>query len=314
MNFQNLDYFFLLANEKSFTRTAKRLFITQQTLSGQIASLEKEIGHKLFIRSKPLELTEAGRILYSYTAGILRDYRKMTAELSLLNAQEANNITLGISYPRAIQRYTRLIKAVQKFSVLGQIRFVQMPGDDLVELLRTGSIDVAIAHFPENDPAFITHPIFEEEIVLLATDELLQNTFGGATEAVIQELKTTGRFSLLRNCPYVKSKRNNTVAHFADRFMEEHIPAPVICAESDSFDTQLAICRTGAAFSFFPKSITADILQNDDLAPFRVFTLGSSSRFMIHYGYLKESPRRVIIEEYVRLNARILEDDGEKSV
>ena len=43
MNFTHIRYFLMTAQEASFSRAAERLHITQQTLSGQIAALEKEL-------------------------------------------------------------------------------------------------------------------------------------------------------------------------------------------------------------------------------------------------------------------------------
>ena len=39
MNFASMDYFIMVAREKSFTKAAQRLYITQQTLSAHIASI-----------------------------------------------------------------------------------------------------------------------------------------------------------------------------------------------------------------------------------------------------------------------------------
>ena len=44
MNFQTMEYFIVLAEEKNFTRAAARLYITQQSLSSHIAAVEQELG------------------------------------------------------------------------------------------------------------------------------------------------------------------------------------------------------------------------------------------------------------------------------
>ena len=44
MNFASMEYFEVLARERSFTRAAEHLHITQQSLSSHIAKLEKELG------------------------------------------------------------------------------------------------------------------------------------------------------------------------------------------------------------------------------------------------------------------------------
>ena len=60
MNFLNLKYFLVLAEELNFTQSAERLHISQQSLSSHVSRLEKECGLQLISREPPLHLTEAG--------------------------------------------------------------------------------------------------------------------------------------------------------------------------------------------------------------------------------------------------------------
>ncbi|QAT48795.1 LysR family transcriptional regulator [Caproiciproducens sp. NJN-50] len=63
MDIRNANYFAAIAEEKSISKAAERLFISQPALSQQLSKLEDELHTKLFIRKKDtLELTEAGRI------------------------------------------------------------------------------------------------------------------------------------------------------------------------------------------------------------------------------------------------------------
>ena len=48
INFLNLEYFLVAAEELNFTRAAKRLYISQQSLSNHISNLEKEFDIALF--------------------------------------------------------------------------------------------------------------------------------------------------------------------------------------------------------------------------------------------------------------------------
>lgn len=51
MNLLNLEYFLVAAEELNFTKAAKRLYITQQSLSNHIAKLESYFGADLFDRT-----------------------------------------------------------------------------------------------------------------------------------------------------------------------------------------------------------------------------------------------------------------------
>ena len=62
MNLQTMEYFSVLARERSFTRAAEALHITQQSLSGHIAAVEQELGAQLvsaFLRIARLCVHEA---------------------------------------------------------------------------------------------------------------------------------------------------------------------------------------------------------------------------------------------------------------
>lgn len=72
MDFHQLRVFLETAREKSFSRAAENIFLSQPTVSAHIKNLEKEVGTPLFDRSsRDLELTEAGEILYRYARELL---------------------------------------------------------------------------------------------------------------------------------------------------------------------------------------------------------------------------------------------------
>lgn len=67
INYKHLHYFWAVTRAGGITRAAEKLHLTPQTLSGQIKQLERSMGVALFQAvGKRLELTEAGRVAYSY--------------------------------------------------------------------------------------------------------------------------------------------------------------------------------------------------------------------------------------------------------
>lgn len=75
MNLQQMEYFVAIAETKSITLAAKKLFISQPPMSRQLALLEKEIGAELLVRTnRGVELTSAGEIFYAKCAVFLMPY------------------------------------------------------------------------------------------------------------------------------------------------------------------------------------------------------------------------------------------------
>ena len=66
MNLLHMNYFIAVVEHQSISRAAQSLFITQQTLSSHIASMEKELGTCLFERRPRFRLTRTGERFYQY--------------------------------------------------------------------------------------------------------------------------------------------------------------------------------------------------------------------------------------------------------
>lgn len=77
MDLQKLRYFVSVAEKLSFTEASKELFVSQTTISKQIANFEIELGVKLFIRDRrSVKLTDAGEVLFEEDNKVLYSFNK----------------------------------------------------------------------------------------------------------------------------------------------------------------------------------------------------------------------------------------------
>ena len=97
MDFSLLKSFIAVADEKSISVAAKHLFISQQSLSKQIAKLEEELGTQLFVRSRPLGLTEDGFQFLRVAKGILQ-LKQQYEENSSRGTGSTQYIHMGIEH------------------------------------------------------------------------------------------------------------------------------------------------------------------------------------------------------------------------
>ena len=103
MEIRVLRYFLETAREGNMTRAAKRLFVSQPTMSKQLKELEKELVTKLFFRSNySIHLTEAGMLLRERAEDILSLGDKTEAEFKSLEEINSGDIYVGAPESEAI--------------------------------------------------------------------------------------------------------------------------------------------------------------------------------------------------------------------
>lgn len=98
INYRHLQYFWATARWGGIARAAERMHLTPQTLSGQVKLLEESLGVALFRTvGKRLELTEAGRIAYSYADEMFSLGAELSDALRGLPAGRAAAFRVGVA-------------------------------------------------------------------------------------------------------------------------------------------------------------------------------------------------------------------------
>lgn len=147
MHFTQVRYFVTVAEHLSFTKAADKLFVSQSTLSRQIALLEKEIDTTLFVRSgRDIRLTSAGTILYKGLKRITQEVEELMKEANhaqagytgCLHIGVLNGLTVGDFMPHV---YQNLLKEYPNIELV----FHSMTFDDLLEALYSGKLDMAFS-------------------------------------------------------------------------------------------------------------------------------------------------------------------------
>ncbi|KQV91201.1 LysR family transcriptional regulator [Massilia sp. Root351] len=97
IDLKQLKYFLAVAEEKSFSRAAERLHISQPPLSQQIMKLESELGVRLFARTtRTFELTVAGKALMSEASDLLAKMRMTIDTIRQIDRGEVGRLRVGI--------------------------------------------------------------------------------------------------------------------------------------------------------------------------------------------------------------------------
>ena len=203
MNFLSMDYFAMVAHERSFTRAAEQLHITQQTLSAHIAALEKELGSQLLLRRTPLELTYPGQVFLEYALDFQRKYRQLGRDFADLAGEEKGCVRIGIGTVRGRSILPPVIQAYQRQRPKVDIRIFEGCGDNFGDELVKGELDLAIGYFPQPLPGVELLDLYQEEVVLLISRQLLEDLYGPERQRVTEEVRSRQSLDPLKDCPFV---------------------------------------------------------------------------------------------------------------
>lgn len=104
LNIMTIQYFVTVADTGNMTRAANKLFLTQPTLSRQIAALEQTLGVTLFNRTKGgVELTDRGQAFYSECKELLEAYNRFSSKAFEFKDMTVGTLVVGHSKHSEVQ-------------------------------------------------------------------------------------------------------------------------------------------------------------------------------------------------------------------
>src|SRR5258706_2502261 len=97
MELRHLRYFVAIADAGTMARASEEVFVTQSTLSHQLAELEDEIGCALFERiGRNLRLSDAGRELLGHARGVLAQVEEGKRAVTRVRSLAAGSLRVGV--------------------------------------------------------------------------------------------------------------------------------------------------------------------------------------------------------------------------
>ena len=104
MDTKIIEYVIAIAEEKSLSKAAERLYLTQSALSQRLKALEHELGTPLFIRDKNgMNLTNAGHVYINGGRAILQIKQEALSKLSSMNRNNKNLLRFGCATSQALE-------------------------------------------------------------------------------------------------------------------------------------------------------------------------------------------------------------------
>ena len=154
MELQQLRYVIAVAEEKNFTRAAKRCFVVQSALSHQIKALESDLGTTLFARtSRRVDLTPAGAALLPHARRAIEAAEIAAQEAIAAHGIVVGPLTIGIIPTVSAVNVPVLLRHFHESFPQVKTSLTVRASDDIVESVAEGALDIGIVGMPrEREP------------------------------------------------------------------------------------------------------------------------------------------------------------------
>ncbi|MCZ6635948.1 MAG: LysR family transcriptional regulator [bacterium] len=242
MDLGQMRGFLETARERSFTKAAEKLFLTQPAVSLQVKALEEELGERLFERrGKQILLTDAGRLLFGRVEEILGMVDQVRQDLSALGELKIGQLRVGTSDTNCAYVLPPVVKAFREAYPGVEIRLTDRPSSQVVRMVLEGSVDFGLATLPVSETRVETEALFFRDDVLIYHPEHLLGK------------KRQVRLLDLAGFPMLMLGQNSTSRMLLDRMFVEAGVVPEIAMELGSIEVIKRFVEIGLGIAMVPE-------------------------------------------------------------
>lgn len=167
MDFEQLKTFLEVWHEKSFSRAAKKLRITQPAVSAQIQSLEREVGERLFDRKGgKVTFTAAGRVFEPFAEHALDCQRHLMLMVSEQRRSPRGEISLSAQESTSLYVLPDVFAEFKKHYPKVALKIARAERTRTIEALLSREVDFGVVSLPVADQRFLVETIHVDELVL----------------------------------------------------------------------------------------------------------------------------------------------------
>jgi len=250
LNYHHLRYFWAIAHERSLSRAATRLHVSQSALSVQLRQLEERLGQPLFERrNRRLELTEAGRITLGYADAIFRAGEELVSTLRGSSGSGRSVVRVG-----AVATLSRNFQLGWLRPLLGRedVELVLRSGTprELLAQLGAHTLDVVLTNSTvPRDAAtpWRVHKVDEQEVSLVGRPVRSRKPFRFPED--------------LAHVPVVLPGAESNLRGAFDTLMEQAGIRPLILAEVDDMAMLRLVARESPGVALVPPVVVRDELE-----------------------------------------------------
>ncbi len=194
-----MEYIIQISEERSITKAAEKLFITQSALNQQLQKLEKELGLPLFVRTRSdWHLTPAGEIYINTARQILNLKKDAYSQIQDLKESGNRRISLGLIPERGVNMFTAIYPEFHRKFPDIRIEPVECNVRTMQNLITRNELDLGLITLVESQKDDNTYLSMAEEEIFLAVPASHPLACLGSTQAEDAPEVSLSRFWRIR--------------------------------------------------------------------------------------------------------------------
>jgi DNA-binding transcriptional LysR family regulator len=258
MDLHQLEAFSVIVREKSFSRAAEILHLTQPSISTRIANLEAEIEAELFIRDgRTIKLSKYGQLLEPYVQRILSLAQE--AKTTMLQSKDEEKLHLAIGTTSRIATYLLPLLLERYQMDLPQVEVSIQTGlsEQVMDMLHGSAIHVGLLNDPPDDDRWDKLPLFKDHIVLVCSPE----------HPLYAQYQRDRTFSVqsLQGIPVINAKNPSKYHRPLTEWLRAHQIVSKNHISVDNIESMKRLAARKVGVAFLPRMAVLEEIRNGEL-------------------------------------------------
>lgn len=302
-------YVYEVYKERSFTKAAQNLYISQPSLSARIKKIEEIIGEPLFDRSTtPLQLTEVGKVYIEAAEEITQIEQRVENYINDLAGLKTGNLAVGASTLFAAYVVPSLITQFnQKFPDV-HIQLIEGNTAELEEMLGSNALDFVIDNYHYDSILYNKELYCEENILLAVPKHFAVNEELGMYQLSYKNIKNKnylnqkypavplGRFADL---PFIMLTQGNDTRTRGDRLCRNVGFKPNIVLEFNQQSRAYMASSTQLGATFISDILVSQLPTFENLVYYKLD--GEEAKRKVFFYYKTHKYKTRVMEEFIRM-------------
>lgn len=219
MDTKQIEYIIAIEEEKSITKAAEKLFITQSALNQQLQKLENELGTELFIRTRSnWHPTKAGEVYLQAAKEIIALKKNAYSKIQDITDSSNRHFTIGLIPERGVNMFTAIYPKFHHLFPDVTIEPIECNVRTMQLLIRRGELDLGLATLTEDQKDNNTYHHMATEELFLAIPSLHPLAKEGSPNP---HLAKEIDLALFRDSPFIQIFHRSTMYQLVHRSFQE---------------------------------------------------------------------------------------------